>query len=84
MTEDSRIKTERNWDDKKKKSEEKEKVFKRINWLVLQQIAYNHSLDIDFKDFMNLDRKCTAKPFSLLVIDATCASDNPSRFRKNI
>ena len=33
---------------------------------------------------MNLDRKCTAKPFSLLVIDATCASDNPSRFRKNI
>ena len=46
----------------------------------LRQIAYNHSSDIDFKDFMNLYKKCTAKPYSFLVIDATLASDNPSRF----
>ena len=39
---------------------------------------------IDFKDFMNLYKKCTAKPYSFLVIDATLASDNPSRFRKNL
>ena len=50
----------------------------------LQQIAFNHSSDIDFKDFMNLSKKCTAKPYSFLVIDATVASDNPLRFRKNL
>ena len=31
----------------------------------LQQIAFNHSLDIDFQDFMNLYKKCTAKRYSL-------------------
>ena len=49
----------------------------------LQQIAYNSS-GIDFKDFLNLYKKCTAKPYSFLVIDATLASDNPSPFRKNL
>ena len=49
----------------------------------LQQIAFNHSLDIDFKDFINLYKKCTAKPYSFLVGDATLASDNPLSFRKN-
>ena len=39
----------------------------------LQQIAFNHLPDIDFKDFMNLFKKCTAKPYSILVIDATLA-----------
>ena len=39
---------------------------------------------LNFKDFMNLYKKCTAKPYSFLVIDATLASDNPSRFRKNL
>ena len=48
----------------------------------LQQVAFNHSSDIDFKDFMNLYKKCTAKPYSFLAIDATLASDNSSRFRK--
>ena len=42
----------------------------------LQQIAFNHSSDIDFHDFMNLYKKCTAKPYSFLVIDTTLASDN--------
>ena len=28
----------------------------------LQQIAINHSADIDYKDFMNIYRKCTSKP----------------------
>ena len=30
----------------------------------LQQIAINHSPDIDFQDFMNLYKKCTSKPYS--------------------
>ena len=29
----------------------------------LQHIAFNHSSDIDFNDFMNLYKKCTAKLF---------------------
>ena len=47
-------------------------------------IEFNHSSDIDFQDFMNLYKKCTAKPHSVLVIDTTLVSDNPSRFRKNL
>ena len=47
----------------------------------LQQIAFNHSSDIDF---MNLCKKCTAKPYSFLVIDTTFASDNSPRFRNNL
>ena len=50
----------------------------------LQQIAFNHSSDIDFKYFMNIYKKDTAKPYSFLVIDATFASDNPLCFRKNL
>ena len=34
--------------------------------------------------FKNLYNKCTKKPYSFLVIDATLASDTPLRFRKNI
>ena len=50
----------------------------------LQGIAFNHSLEIDFKYFMNLYKKYTAKPYSFLVIDATLTLDNLLRFRKNL
>ena len=50
----------------------------------LQQLTLNHSSDIDFKDFINIYEKYTAKPYSFLVNDATLASDNPLRFRKNL
>ena len=46
-------------------------IMKIPNKRQLQQIAFNHSSDIDFRDFMNLHKKCTAKPYSFLVIDAT-------------
>ena len=59
-------------------------VMKIPNKRELQQIAFNHSSDIDFQDFMNLYKKCTAKLYSFLVIDATLASDNSLRFRKNL
>ena len=49
-----------------------------------QQIAFNHPSDIDFQNFMNLYKKCTANLCSFLAIDTTLTSDNPSRFRKNI
>ena len=45
---------------------------------------YNHSLDIDFKDFINLYKNCTVKPYSFLVIDGATASDNPLCFKTNL
>ena len=59
-------------------------IMKIPNIRELQQIALNHSSDIDFKDFIKIYKKCTAKPYSLLVIDTTLASDNPLRFRKSL
>ena len=49
----------------------------------LQEIASNHSSDIDFKDFMKLYKDYTNEPYLYLVNDATLLSDNPLRFRKN-
>ena len=49
----------------------------------LQQITFNHSSDIDFRNFTSLYKKCIKKPFSFLVIDATLASDDLPCFRKN-
>ena len=50
----------------------------------LQQIAINHSSDINTKDFANIYRKCTSEPYSFLVNDTTLPSNNPLRFRKNL
>ena len=50
----------------------------------LQQIAFNHLSNIDFKDFLNLYKKCTEKRYSFLVINATLASDNHLHFKKNL
>ena len=47
-----------------------------------QQIISTHSSDIDFKDFMKIYKKCTAKPYSFLVINTTLSSDNPLILRK--
>ena len=48
----------------------------------LHSIASNHWSD--FRDFVNLYRKYTAKPYPFLVIDATLALNNPLHFRKNL
>ena len=50
----------------------------------LQQIALNHSSDIDFKDFMKIYKKWWAEPYSFLVNDTTFPSDDPLRFKKNL
>ena len=59
-------------------------VMKISNKGELQQNVFNHSSDINFRDFMNLCKKCTAKPYFSLVIDTTFASDNFLRFRENL
>ena len=58
-------------------------IIKIPNKRELQQVALNHLLDIDFRDFMNLYKKCTIKPYTFLMIDANLASDNPLCFREN-
>ena len=50
----------------------------------LQQIALNHSSDIDFKDFIKIYQNFTAEPYSFLVNDTTLPSDNLLRFTKNL
>ena len=50
----------------------------------LQQIAINHSSDINTKDFANIYRKRTAEPYSFFVNDTTLPSKNPLRLRKNL
>ena len=50
----------------------------------LQQIALNHSSDIDYKDFIKIYKKCIDKPYSFLVCDNTLPSDDHLRFRKNL
>ena len=50
----------------------------------LQQIALNHSSNIDFKDFITISKIFTAEPYSFLVNDTTLSSDDPLRFTKNL
>ena len=38
-------------------------TMKSSNKREFQQIALNHSSDIDFKDFMNIYKNCTTEPF---------------------
>ena len=46
-------------------------IMKILNKGELQQIALNHSSDIDFKDFMKIYKECTKEPYSFLVNDTT-------------
>ena len=50
----------------------------------LQNIAINHSADIDSQDFMKICRECTKEPFNFLTIDTTLPASGPLRFRKNL
>ena len=59
-------------------------IMKIPNKRELQQIALNHLSDIISKDFIKIYKKYTAETYYFLVNDATLASDNPFRFRKNL
>ena len=39
------------------------------NKIELQNMAVNHSADIDYENFMKIYRECTKEPFSFLTID---------------
>ena len=59
-------------------------IMKINNRKELQNIAINHSADIDYNDFMKIYRECTKEPFNFLTIDTTLPASDPLRFRKNL
>ena len=48
----------------------------------LQQIAINHSADIDYKDFLKIYINCTKEPYSFLTINTTLPADNPIKLNQ--
>ena len=57
-------------------------IMKIHNKREFQQIALNHSADIDCKDFVKISRNCSKEPYSFLIIDTTLPADNPVSFKK--
>ena len=58
-------------------------IMKIPNKRELQQIALNHSSDIDFKDFIKIYKKFTKEPYSFLVNDTTLQSCDSLMFKYN-
>ena len=44
----------------------------------------NHSVEIDYKDFMKIYREYTREPYNFLTIDTTLPASNTLKFRKNL
>ena len=59
-------------------------IMKISNRKELQNIAINHSADIDYNDFVKIYRECTREPYSFLTIDTTLPASDPLRFRKDL
>ena len=59
-------------------------IMKINNKRELQNIAINHSADIDYQDFIKIYRECTKTPNNFLTIDTTLPVSDPLRFRKNL
>ena len=59
-------------------------IMKINNKRELQNIAINHSADIDYKDFMKIYRECTKEHLNVLTRDTKLPASNPLRFRKKL
>ena len=59
-------------------------IMKINNRKELQNIAFDHSADINDIDFMKIYRECRKEPFNFLTIDTTLPVSDPLRFRKNL
>ena len=56
-----------------------------MNRKELQNIAINHSIDIDYNDFVRIYRECTREPYSFLPIDTTSyKKDTGNTFPKKL
>ena len=58
-------------------------IMKINNKRELQNIAINHSADIDYQDFKKMYKKCKKELFNFLTIDTTLPASNPLRFKKS-
>ena len=54
------------------------------NKIELQNIAINHSANIDYQDFNKSYKECTKKTYNFLIIDTALPASDPLRFRKKI
>ena len=59
-------------------------IMKINNKRELQNIAINHSADIDYQDFIKIYRGCTKEPYNFLTMDTTLPASDPLRFRKKL
>ena len=59
-------------------------IMKINNKRELQNIAINHSADIDYQDFIKIERECTKEPYHFLTTDYTLPASGPLRFRKKL
>ena len=59
-------------------------IMKINNRKELQNIAINHSADIDYNNFVRIYRECIRKPYSFLTIDTTLPASDPLTFRKKL
>ena len=59
-------------------------IIKINNKRELQNIATNHSADIDYRGFIKIYRECTKEPFNFLAIDTMLSASDFLRFRKNL
>ena len=57
-------------------------IMKINNKRELENIAINHSGDIDYQDFMKIYKECTKELFNFLTIDTMLPASNLLRFRK--
>ena len=59
-------------------------IMKINNRRELQNIATDHSANINYNDFIKIYRECTKEPYNVLTIDTTLPASDPLRFRKNL
>ena len=59
-------------------------IMKINNKRELQNIVINHSVDIDYQDFIKIYRECTKEPYNFLTIDTNLPASDPLRFRTNL
>ena len=55
-------------------------IFQVNNLRELQNIAFSHSADIDYKDFLKICRNCTKEPYYFFTINTTLPANDSMRF----
>ena len=59
-------------------------IMKINNKRELQNIAINHSADINYQDFIKIYRVCMREPYNFLTINSTLPVIDPLKFRKDL